>query len=41
MTLVITGLSGGAWGRVSRLLNLKFSSLVDLRPWKTLVWPIL
>ena len=41
MTLVITGLSGVTWGHVSRLLDLNFSSLVDLRPWKTLVGPIL
>ena len=37
MMLVITRLSGGAWRRVSGLLDLKFSGLVDLRPWKTLV----
>ena len=37
MTLVITGPSGGVWRRVSGLLDLKFSGLVDLRPWKTLV----
>ena len=37
MMLVITGPSGGTWRRVSGLFDLKFSSLVDLRPWKTLV----
>ena len=37
MTLVIAEPSNGAWRRMSRLLDLKFSSLVDLRPWKTLV----
>ena len=41
MTLVITGLFGGAWGRVSGLLDLKFSGLIDLRPWKTPIGPIL
>ena len=37
MTLVITEPSCGAWRHVSGLLDLKFSGLVDLRPWKTLV----
>ena len=35
MTLVIVGLSGGAWRRVAGRLDLKFSGLVDLRPLKT------
>ena len=40
MMPVITGPSGGTWRHVSGLLDLKFSSLVDLRPWKTLVLSI-
>ena len=33
-TLVIAGPSSGAWRRVARRIDLKFSGLVDLRPVK-------
>ena len=41
MTLVIVGLSGGAWRLVAGRLDLKFSGLVDLRPLKTPVGSVL
>ena len=39
-TLMIAGPSSGAWRRVARRIDLKFSGLVDLRPVKIKVWSV-